>query len=325
LADPEAAPILSHEHFCTILVHVARAYNLPIGFFTNLIWQESGFKHWAVSRAGAQGVAQFMPHVAEKLGLENPFDAREALPASARLLQTLHAQFGNLGLAAAAYNAGPKRVIEWRANRSQLKRETLEYVLAITGRPAKSWDRADPETVVFRVPPRVPCHDVELFAEAERKERAQAEVQAGEDPRATQRMVAARGEPLPPRRQAAALPLAKRVRTARLARKTRIAERPRIARIEARLPNIQIAVPEEAPKVPVAKTSRSVRVTQRPHTTRIAARLPNIQIAVEEKPRKQRVVPSAASKKNAQGTPRLSGPISASSARKPAVRRTSGA
>ena len=83
---------------------------MPIPFFIRLLFQESGFKPDVVSRAGAQGIAQFMPETAATVGLDNPFDPMQAIAASARLLRNLVRQFGNLGLAAAAYNAGPRRI-----------------------------------------------------------------------------------------------------------------------------------------------------------------------------------------------------------------------
>jgi hypothetical protein len=144
----------------------AEEHTLPIGFFVNLIWQESRFIRTAVSSAGALGVAQFMPATAEGMGLRNPFDPRQALPASARLLRELHEQFGNLGLAAAAYNAGPKRILDWLAKRGRLPQETRNYVLTITGRPAEHWTTNPPPPIAFRVPPRVPCFQVEAFAAA---------------------------------------------------------------------------------------------------------------------------------------------------------------
>ena len=95
---------------CAIRLNsAASAYDLPLGFLTRLIWQESRFDVGAVSPVGARGVAQFMPGTAIQTGLANPFDAIEAIPRSAELLRNLKNQFGNLGLAAAAYNAGPKR------------------------------------------------------------------------------------------------------------------------------------------------------------------------------------------------------------------------
>ena len=123
-----SAPALSHTELCSSLVDVAQANALPLGFFTNLIWQESRFDHEAISPVGAMGIAQFMPDTAEGVGLDDAFNGREALPASAKLLRTLIDRFGNLGLAAAAYNAGPKRVSDWLAQRSGLPKETRDYV-----------------------------------------------------------------------------------------------------------------------------------------------------------------------------------------------------
>ncbi|MCE4226946.1 lytic transglycosylase domain-containing protein [Methylobacterium sp. C25] len=117
----------------------AMAHALPVDYFLRLIKQESGFNHRAVSRAGAQGVAQFMPATAALRGLKDPFDPVEALPKSAAFLSDLSKQFGNIGLAAAAYNAGSRRVSSWLAGISTLPLETRSYVLAITGRTAEEW------------------------------------------------------------------------------------------------------------------------------------------------------------------------------------------
>src|SRR6202011_1896192 len=89
---------------------------------------------------------QFMPGTAHRVGLVDPFDPIEALPKSAALLRDLRTQFGNLGLAAAAYNAGPKRVVDWLAKRKLLPSETEAYVRIITGRSAQEWTSADAGT-----------------------------------------------------------------------------------------------------------------------------------------------------------------------------------
>ena len=140
---PEAAVapprVFSRDELCDAAVTVAEANNLPVPFFTNLIQQESGFKPHVVSPAGAQGIAQFMPKVAAEYGLTNPFDPVHALIASGKFLRGLVAQFGNVGLAAAAYNAGSKRVENWLARRGKLPTETRHYVRNITGRPAEQW------------------------------------------------------------------------------------------------------------------------------------------------------------------------------------------
>jgi soluble lytic murein transglycosylase-like protein len=73
-----------------------------------LIWQESSFKIGVIRGAGARGVAQFMRGTAAERGLADPFDPEQAIPKVAELLHDLVSRFGNLGLAAVAYNGGPQ-------------------------------------------------------------------------------------------------------------------------------------------------------------------------------------------------------------------------
>jgi hypothetical protein len=125
--------------FCQALAAAAAENDLPVDFFIRLIWQESRFNPDSVSRAGAQGVAQFMPETARLTRLEDPFNPREAIAKSAQLLRDLNRQFGNLGLAAAAYNAGPGRVRDWLAAHRLLPSETRTYVRIVTGRLVEEW------------------------------------------------------------------------------------------------------------------------------------------------------------------------------------------
>jgi hypothetical protein len=139
-----AALTTTSTSICLLVESAAQANGLPFEFFGRLIWQESRFKANAVgplTRSGqrAQGVAQFMPGTASERGLFDLFDPVAALPKSAEYLEELHAQFGNLGLAAAAYNAGPQRVRDWIAGRGGLPAETRNYVMAITGRSVDEW------------------------------------------------------------------------------------------------------------------------------------------------------------------------------------------
>ena len=127
---------------CRLIETSARTQSLPIAFLTRLIWQESSFRPNAISPAGAQGIAQFMPKTADERGLANPFDPEEAIPKSAELLADLKQRFGNLGLAAAAYNAGPPRVANWLAGHGNLPAETRDYVLTITRHPVEDWTGA---------------------------------------------------------------------------------------------------------------------------------------------------------------------------------------
>lgn len=127
---------LGHDTICGLIEREAERNGLPPAFFARLIWKESRFDPLAVSPKGAQGIAQFMPATAARRGLADSFDPGEALPASATYLAALRLQFGNLGLAAAAYNAGEARVDRWLVGASSLPLETENYVLDITGEPA---------------------------------------------------------------------------------------------------------------------------------------------------------------------------------------------
>jgi hypothetical protein len=160
----ETKRAVSREEICNSVAEAAQAHDLPIAFLASLVWQESRFEPKAVSPVGAQGIAQFMPKVAAAYGLADPFDPIQALPASARFLRELFDQFGNLGLAAAAYNAGPKRVLDWMANRGRLPAETRTYVLNITGRPADQWVTKIDNTG-FKIPARTPCQTLAALPE----------------------------------------------------------------------------------------------------------------------------------------------------------------
>ena len=137
----------TREAICLMIESAARANGLPLEFFARVIWQESRFQSDAVgpvTRRGqrAQGIAQFMPGTASERRLLDPFDPVQALPKSAEFLSELRSQFGNLGLAAAAYNAGPRRVQEWLAGSGPMPQETRNYVSAITGTSVDDWATA---------------------------------------------------------------------------------------------------------------------------------------------------------------------------------------
>lgn len=138
VAEPAESPL------CLMIESAARANDLPVEFFARVIWQESRFNAGAigpVTRSGerARGIAQFMPGTAAERRLLDPHDPVQALPKSAEFLKELREQFGNLGLAAAAYNAGPRRVQEWLDGAGGMPRETRGYVAAITGLTVDEW------------------------------------------------------------------------------------------------------------------------------------------------------------------------------------------
>lgn len=127
------------QAFCRMIETSAATHRLAVEFFTRLIWRESSFRSGARSAAGAQGIAQFMPRTAAERGLADPFDPEQAIPEAAALLADLMRSFGNLGLAAAAYNGGPARVTNWLEGRGGLPTETRDYVVAVTGRSVDEW------------------------------------------------------------------------------------------------------------------------------------------------------------------------------------------
>ena len=158
---PIVKPIIprSRAEICDSLTAAAQSNDLPVPFFIRLLFQESGFRPGVVSRAGAEGIAQFMPATSASVGLDNPYDPLQAIAASARLLRDLAQQFGNFGLAAAAYNAGPRRVQDWLAKKGKLPQETQGYVRTITGRPAELWIVAEAGSPAVKLQRHAPCQE----------------------------------------------------------------------------------------------------------------------------------------------------------------------
>jgi Transglycosylase SLT domain len=141
---PRAELTGSIDSVCVILESAAAANGLPLEFFARVIWEESRFQLNVVgpttsSGDRAQGIAQFMPDTAAQRGLLDPFDPTTALPEAAEFLAELRSEFGNLGLAAAAYNAGPGRVRDFIDRRAVMPAQTRNYVRAITGRSVDEW------------------------------------------------------------------------------------------------------------------------------------------------------------------------------------------
>src|SRR5207248_9341375 len=85
---------------CRTIERSAQAARLPVEFVTRVIWRESSFRPRVISRAGAEGIAQFMPSTAVARGLADPFDPEQAIPKAARYRADLRQRFGNRGIAA---------------------------------------------------------------------------------------------------------------------------------------------------------------------------------------------------------------------------------
>jgi hypothetical protein len=170
--ESSAQPPPTADDVCRALDQSAAENGLPVEFFARVIWQESRFDAQAVSPKGAEGIAQFMPQTASWHGLSNPFDPIEALRHSAAYLRELLDRFGNLGLAAAAYNAGPGRVSAWLASHRALPAETRNYVALVTGWTADEWaSSSPPEKAETTIPQGVPCTRLANLILAAKQER----------------------------------------------------------------------------------------------------------------------------------------------------------
>lgn len=129
---------------CQHIEDASRRHVIDAGFFARLLWQESRFDANALSPAGAQGIAQFMPGTAALRGFSDAYNPAEAMERSAQYLAELQRRYGNPGLAAVAYNGGERRADEFLEGR-RLARETIDYVQIVTGLTAEDWRDEPPK------------------------------------------------------------------------------------------------------------------------------------------------------------------------------------
>jgi hypothetical protein len=124
-------PAFVPERFREPLLRSAARWNVSAGLLAAQLLAESNFNPLAVSPAGAQGIAQFMPSTAAAYGLDDPFDPEAAIDAQAHLMSDLLERFGSVPLALAAYNAGAGAVAA--CNCVPPYPETQAYVARILG------------------------------------------------------------------------------------------------------------------------------------------------------------------------------------------------
>jgi len=124
---------------CKLIERNASEQGLDPAFLARLLWKESRFEPSAISPAGALGIAQFMPGTAELYWLDDPFNPAQAIRKAAWYLAQLSQRFGNIGMAAVAYNGGENRAARFLAQQTTLPFETVDYVEAITGFSAHRW------------------------------------------------------------------------------------------------------------------------------------------------------------------------------------------
>lgn len=123
------------ESLCLMIESAATANDLPLGFFSRVIWQEGHFQLNTVGPQREQMITGAWPVL-------DPFDPVQALPKAAEFLSGLRGQFGNLGLAGAAYHLGPERLQAWLAGTGAIPQETRDYVISVSGASLDDWVRA---------------------------------------------------------------------------------------------------------------------------------------------------------------------------------------
>jgi|SRR5882724_371534 len=114
-------------------------FGIPADLLARMAYQESSFKPEVisglkVSRAGAAGILQMLPQYFASVNVPTPYTAADTvaqISEAAQYLQSLYAQFGDWGMALAAYNWGPTRMRQYIAGTAQMPEETANYVTRI--------------------------------------------------------------------------------------------------------------------------------------------------------------------------------------------------
>jgi soluble lytic murein transglycosylase-like protein len=130
-AESAEAPAFVPERWRDSLVRASARWNVPVELLAAQLYAESNFNPFAVSGAGAQGLAQFTPGTARAYGLADPFDGAASIDAQAHLMHDLLAKYKTAALALAAYNAGPGAVDRYHGVPPFA--ETQDYVARVLG------------------------------------------------------------------------------------------------------------------------------------------------------------------------------------------------
>ena len=132
-------PEQAYDH---LIREAAERHRVDAALIKAVMHTESAFDPLAISPAGAQGLMQLMPALAEEMGVADVFDPRQNIMGGAKYLrQLLDATNGNVPLALASYNAGPGNVARYKG--IPPFKETRDYVKKITRLLARDDDARD--------------------------------------------------------------------------------------------------------------------------------------------------------------------------------------
>ena len=145
---PPVAQKIDKSHYRDLVETAASRWNVDADLISSVIATESNFNARAISRKNARGLMQLMPSTAARLGVHDVFDPKQNIDAGTRYLGDLLQRFRNdMGLALAAYNAGPERVEQY--GRIPPYAETASYVRRVQKNyltakaPGKSKDKGE--------------------------------------------------------------------------------------------------------------------------------------------------------------------------------------
>lgn len=113
--DTQFEVVPAKKAYEDIIQEAAQLYDIDASLIRAVMQAESAFHPYIVSRAGAEGLMQLMPDLADEMGVTDSFDPRENIMGGARYLkQLLEMHNGNIALTLASYNAGPGNVRRYR-------------------------------------------------------------------------------------------------------------------------------------------------------------------------------------------------------------------
>ena len=101
--------------FRSIIQEASDRYEIEPELIHAIIMAESSYNPTAVSRKGARGLMQLMPSTAKALGVKDSFNPEHNIDGGVRYFRQLLDRFGgDVKMALAAYNAGSRKVREYK-------------------------------------------------------------------------------------------------------------------------------------------------------------------------------------------------------------------